>query len=52
MTKPNPDSPAEQVQALSIPARLLLFCVAAPIDWGAGGRHSRDRYHHGSQGAD
>jgi hypothetical protein len=33
MAKPNPDSPAAQVQALSIPARLLLFCVAARIDW-------------------
>ena len=30
MAKPKPDSP---VQALSVPARLLLFCVAARIDW-------------------
>ena len=29
MAKPKPDSPAAQAQALSIPARLLLFCVAS-----------------------
>ena len=28
MGKPKPDSPAAQAQALSIHARLLLFCVA------------------------
>jgi hypothetical protein len=30
MAKPKPDGP---VPALSISARLLLFCVAARIDW-------------------
>jgi hypothetical protein len=33
MAKPKPDSPAAQAQALSIPARLLLFCVASRTDW-------------------
>jgi hypothetical protein len=33
MTKPKPDSPAAQAQALSIPARLLLFCVASRTGW-------------------
>ena len=33
MTKPKPDSPAAQAQALSIPARLLLFCVASRTAW-------------------
>jgi hypothetical protein len=33
MAKPTPDSPAAQAEALSIPARLLLFCVAARTDW-------------------
>ena len=33
MATPNPDSPAAQAQRLSIPARLLLFCVAARTDW-------------------
>ena len=33
MAKPKPDSPAAQAEALSIPARLLLFCVAARTDW-------------------
>jgi hypothetical protein len=33
MAKPNPDSPAAQAQALSIPARLLLFCVATRTNW-------------------
>ena len=30
---PKPDSPAAQAQVLSIPARLLLFCVATGTDW-------------------
>ena len=34
MAKPKPDSP---VQALSVPARLLLFCVATRTDWGPAG---------------
>jgi hypothetical protein len=33
MAKPKPDSPAAQAQALSIPARLLLFCVASRTEW-------------------
>jgi hypothetical protein len=33
MAKPKPDSPGAQAQALSIPARLLLFCVATRTDW-------------------
>jgi hypothetical protein len=33
VAKPNPDSLAAQAQALSIPARLLLFCVATRIEW-------------------
>jgi hypothetical protein len=33
MAKPKPDSPAAQAQALSIPARLLLFCVASRTGW-------------------
>ena len=33
MAKPKPDSPAAQAQALSIPARFLLFCVATRIEW-------------------
>ena len=33
MVDPTPDSPAAQAQALSIPARLLLFCVASRTEW-------------------
>jgi hypothetical protein len=33
MAKPNPDSLAAQAQALSISARLLLFCVASRTGW-------------------
>jgi hypothetical protein len=33
MAMPNPESPAAQAQALSISARLLLFCVATRIEW-------------------
>ena len=33
MANPKPDSPAAQAEALSIPARLLLFCVATRTDW-------------------
>jgi hypothetical protein len=33
MTKPKPDSLAAQAQALSIPARLMLFCVASRTGW-------------------
>jgi hypothetical protein len=33
MAKPKPDSPAAQAQALSIPPRLLLFCVASRTEW-------------------
>ena len=33
MAEPKPDSPAAQAQALSIPARLLLFCVASRTEW-------------------
>jgi hypothetical protein len=33
MAKPNPNSPAAQAKALSIPARLLLFCVASRTEW-------------------
>jgi hypothetical protein len=33
MPKPDPESPAAQAQALSIRARLLLFCVATRIEW-------------------
>jgi hypothetical protein len=33
MTKPTPNSPAAQAQALSIPARVLLFCVASCTGW-------------------
>jgi hypothetical protein len=29
MTKPKPDNPATKAQTLSIPARLLLFCLAS-----------------------
>ena len=33
MAKPKPDSLEAQAQALSIPARLLLFCVASRTGW-------------------
>ena len=33
MAKSEPDSPAAQAQTLSIPARLLLFCVASRTGW-------------------
>jgi hypothetical protein len=33
MAKPRPDSAAAQAQTLSIPARLLLFCVASRTGW-------------------
>jgi hypothetical protein len=33
MAKPKSDNPGAQAQALSIPARLLLFCVATRTDW-------------------
>ena len=33
MAKPKPDSIAAEAQALSIPARLLLFCVASRTGW-------------------
>ena len=33
MTKSKPDSSAAQGQVLSIPARLLLFCVASRTEW-------------------
>jgi hypothetical protein len=33
MAKPTPDSPVAQAQALSVPVRLLLFCVATRTDW-------------------
>jgi len=33
MAKQNPDSLAAMAQALSLPARLLLFCVASRTGW-------------------
>jgi hypothetical protein len=33
VANPNPDSLATQAQTLSIPARLLLFCVASRTEW-------------------
>ena len=33
MAKSEPDSPAAQALTLSIPARLLLFCVASRTGW-------------------
>jgi hypothetical protein len=33
MTKPKPDSTVAQTEALSIPERILLFCVASGTDW-------------------
>jgi hypothetical protein len=33
MAKPKPDSPAGQAEALSIPERLLLFCIASKTEW-------------------
>ena len=33
LAKPKPGSPAAQAHALSIPARLLLFCVGSRIGW-------------------
>jgi len=31
--RPKPDSPTAQARALSIPERLLLFCVASKTEW-------------------
>jgi hypothetical protein len=33
MAKPKPDSPAVQAEALSIPERFLLFCIASKTEW-------------------
>jgi hypothetical protein len=33
MAKPKPDNPEAQAASLSIPERLLLFCVASRTDW-------------------
>ncbi len=30
---PKPDSPAVQAAALSIPERILLFCIASKTEW-------------------
>jgi hypothetical protein len=33
MTRPKPDSASVQAAALSVPERVLLFCVASGTDW-------------------
>ena len=33
MARPKPDSAAFQAAALSVPERVLLFCVASRTDW-------------------
>ena len=33
MPRPKPDSAAFQAAALSVPERVLLFCVASRTDW-------------------
>ena len=33
MARPKPDSAAVQAAALSVPERVLLFCVASGTDW-------------------
>ena len=33
MARPRPDSAAVQAAALSVPERVLLFCVASRTDW-------------------
>ena len=33
MARPKPDSTAVQAAALSVPERVLLFCVASGTDW-------------------